>query len=60
MVKGDSMLSEHEYLFGKKKDASKIIDMKSSEDFPTLLGGGPGLDLGAQITASNKRGKPGQ
>ena len=48
MVKADSMFSEHEYLFGKKKDNSKIIDVKSKDDFPTLgLGGPAGFDLGA-------------
>ena len=44
IVKKDSLISEHDYLFGKKKDDSKIIDVKSKEDFPTLDGV---VDLGA-------------
>ncbi len=38
IVKQDTLISEHEYLFGtsNKKD-SKIIDVKSKEDFPTLF-----------------------
>jgi hypothetical protein len=48
MVKSDSLLSEHEYLFGKKKETAKIIDVKSAMDFPTLELGGPReFDLGA-------------
>jgi hypothetical protein len=35
------MISEHEYLFGKKKEENKVIDVMSKQDFPTLaLGGG--------------------
>ena len=30
MVKGDTMLSEHDYLFGMKRGDSKIIDVKSN------------------------------
>ncbi len=36
MVKSDDIFTEHEYQFGKKKDTSKIIDVKSNQDFPTL------------------------
>ena len=43
MVKKDAFISEHDYLFGKKKDDSKIIDVKSNNDFPTL-----GNDFGQQ------------
>lgn len=38
MVKSDTMLSEYDYLFGKKGDENKIIDVKSKDDFPTLDG----------------------
>lgn len=44
------MLSEHDYLFGSKKGDNKIIDVKSSDDFPTLELGGvssaSGLNFG--------------
>ena len=45
------MLSEHEYLFGKKKDNTKTIDVKSNMDFPTLGNDGlGGMDfLGSQV-----------
>jgi hypothetical protein len=36
------MISEHDYLFGQKRDENKIIDVKSNQDFPTL-----DFDLGA-------------
>ena len=38
IVKEDNMVSEHEYLFGQKKQKSKIIDVKSGNDFPDLSG----------------------
>jgi hypothetical protein len=60
IVKSDSLLSEHEYLFGKKKDTTKIIDMKSSEDFPTLFAAGPGSNVGTQVAAGNTNIKKGQ
>ena len=45
IVKADKLISEHDYLFGtKKKGDSKIVDVKSKEDFPTLStedSGGP-------------------
>jgi len=47
IVKSDHLLSEHEYLFGKKKDLNKIIDVKSNDDFPTLGLGGLGSIMGA-------------
>lgn len=37
IVKSDKLLSEHEYLFGTGKKDTKIIDVKSKEDFPTLF-----------------------
>jgi len=37
IVKSEKLLSEHDYLFGKKKDDdNKIIDVKSAQDFPSL------------------------
>ncbi len=36
IVKKESLVSEYDYLFGKKGDDNKIIDVKSKEDFPTL------------------------
>jgi hypothetical protein len=38
-VKTERLISEHEYLFGTKKGHgdSKIIDVQSKEDFPTLF-----------------------
>ena len=40
MIKSEGLVSEHDYLFGKKKDENNIIDVKSKHDFPTLdLGG---------------------
>jgi len=36
IVKKDSLISEYDYLFGKKKDDNKIIDVKSQQDFPSL------------------------
>jgi len=43
MVQQSTMLSEFEYLCGNQKEAhgSKIIDVQSQQDFPTL-GGLPG------------------
>jgi hypothetical protein len=38
IVKSDAFVSEHDYLFGKKRDDNKIIDVKSTQDFPTLEG----------------------
>lgn len=49
IVKSDSLVSEHEYLFGTKKANSKVVDVKSTEDFPTL-----GNDLGSMIPLSSK------
>ena len=37
IVKTDKLVSEHEYLFGTGKRDTKIIDVKSKEDFPTLF-----------------------
>ena len=37
MIKSESLLSEMDYLFGKKRDESKVIDVKSKQDFPTLI-----------------------
>jgi hypothetical protein len=52
IVKSDSLFSEHEYLFGKKKETAKIIDVKSKQDFPTLgLDGGPALGGGPDLGA---------
>ena len=38
IVQEATLVSEHDYIFGTKKvGASKIIDVKSKEDFPTLF-----------------------
>jgi hypothetical protein len=47
IVKADEFVSEHEYLFGKRKNDSKIIDVKSNQDFPDLVLGGGSADLGS-------------
>lgn len=36
IVKSEGMVSEHDYLFGQKRDKEKIVDVKSDMDFPTL------------------------
>jgi hypothetical protein len=43
------MMSEHEYLFGTKKEDSKVIDVKSNQDFPTLALGGDGGSSGGPL-----------
>jgi hypothetical protein len=40
------LISEHDYLFGKKKNDTKIIDVKSKDDFPTL---GNDFNLGGPV-----------
>lgn len=49
IVKQEKLVSEHDYLFGKRReDDSRVIDVASTEDFPTLVvGGGPGGPLWA-------------
>ena len=42
IVKPDSFAAEHEYLFGKKNQGSKIIDVQSNQDFPDMILGGEG------------------
>ena len=37
IVKSDKLVSEHEYLFGTGKKDTKIIDVKSKDDFPPLF-----------------------
>ena len=39
IVKSEGLLSEHDYLFGTKKKGgdSRVIDVQSKEDFPTLF-----------------------
>ena len=40
-MKSDKLISEHDYLFGRKREEeSKIIDVMSKQDFPTLSLGG--------------------
>lgn len=43
------MMSEHEYLFGTKKEDDKVIDVKSNQDFPTLSLGGGGETSGGPL-----------
>jgi hypothetical protein len=33
---GTALVSEFEYLMGQKNNKSKIVDVKSEADFPTL------------------------
>ena len=39
VIQSDGLVSEHEYIFGQSKKGGKVaktIDVKSTEDFPTL------------------------
>lgn len=47
IIKQESLVSEHDYLFGKKKDDTRTIDVKSQQDFPTL---------GDEMSGGNKNG----
>jgi hypothetical protein len=41
IVLPDNLMSQHEYIFGtsKRGPGSKIIDVKSKDDFPNFIGG---------------------
>jgi len=57
IVKQEKMISEHEYLFGKKSEESKIIDVKSNQDFPTLANEGGSSLSGVAWSAPGKSAK---
>jgi hypothetical protein len=62
IVKQDKLVSEHDYLFGgKKKGDSKIIDVQSKEDFPTLFGApsGDSGNNGPLWSTPGQKHKPG-